>query len=76
MYCASVTYPIDGEGFDVSAGDDLHFEVQLFSHSLASMEELQNPTGKPLATFVFDAKVGADDRAPPPALAKQCKPLG
>ncbi len=67
---------VDNEGFDVSAGDDLHFEVQLFGHSLASMEELQNPTGKPLAVFAFDAKVGADDRAPPPALAKQCKPLG
>ena len=67
---------VDGEGFDVSAGDDLHFDVQLFGHSLASMEELQNPTGKPLATFAFDRKVGEDEHAPPPVFAKQCKPLG
>ena len=67
---------VDGEGFDVSAGDDLHFDVQLFGHSLASMEELQNPTGKPLAVFAFDRKVGEGERAPPPGFARQCKPLG
>jgi hypothetical protein len=66
---------VDEEGFDVSPGDDLHFEVQLFGHSLASMEELQHPTGKPLATFAFDAKAGANGRAPPSALAKQCHAL-
>ena len=67
---------VDNEGFDVSPGDDLHFEVQLFGHSLASLDEMQNPTGKPLAVFAFDRKVGEAERAPPPGFAKQCKPLG
>jgi hypothetical protein len=67
---------VDGEGFDVSAGDDLHFDLQLFGHSLASLEELDHPTGKPLAVFAFDRKVGAAERGPPPGFVKQCKPLG
>ncbi len=67
---------VDGEGFDVSAGDDLHFDVQLFDHPLASLDEMHAPTGKPLAAFAFDPKVGQDARASPADLAKQCKPLG
>jgi hypothetical protein len=67
---------VDAEGFDVSAGDDLHFDVALFDHPLASLDEMDNPTGKPLATFAFHPKVGQDGRASPADLAKQCKPLG
>jgi hypothetical protein len=67
---------IDGEGFDVSAGDDLDFDVKLFDHPLASLDEMRNPTGKPLAAFAFHGKAGADGRAPPAALARQCKALG
>jgi hypothetical protein len=66
----------DGEGFDVSAGDDLAFDVQLFDHPLASIDEMKNPTGRPLATFSFHSKAGADGHASPADLAKQCKPLG
>ena len=67
---------VDAEGFDVSAGDDLHFDVQLFDHPLASLDETEDPAVKPLAVFAFDTKVGQDARAPPADLAKQCKPLG
>ncbi len=68
---------VDADGFDVSAGDDLHFDVQLFDHPLASLDEMDHPTGKALATFVFQRKVGADEQAPPAELAaKQCKALG
>ena len=67
---------IDGEGFDVSAGDDLRFDVRLFDHPLATLDEMKNPTGKPLAAFVFDGKAGQDEHAPTAGLAKQCKPLG
>ena len=66
---------VDAEGFDVSAGDDIAFDVQLFDHPLASLDEMDNPTGKPLAAFAFHPKVGQDDRASPAGLAKQCKPL-
>jgi hypothetical protein len=62
---------VDGEGFDVSAGDDLHFDVQLYDHP-TSLDE----TGKPLAAFAFHPKVGQDAHASPAGLAKQCKPLG
>ena len=68
---------VDGEGFDVSAGDDLHFDVRLFDHPLASVDEMDDPTGKPLAAFIFHRKVGGDERTSPADLAvKQCKPLG
>jgi len=67
---------VDGDGFEVSAGDDLHFDVKLFDHPLASLDEMRRPTGKPLATFVFHPKVGQNDRASPAGLARQCKPLG
>jgi hypothetical protein len=67
---------VDGEGFDVSAGDDLHFDVQMFDHPLASLDEAKDPAGKPLAAFVFNPKVGQDERASPAGLAKQCKALG
>jgi len=67
---------VDGEGFDVSAGDDLHFDVQLFDHPLATLDEMRDPTGKPLAAFAFHPKVGQDEHASPDGLAKQCKPLG
>ena len=67
---------VDGEGFDVSAGDDLRFDVQLFDHPLASLDEMDHPTAKPLAAFAFHAKVGEDGRAPAADLARQCKPLG
>jgi len=67
---------VDGEGFEVSAGDDLHFDVRLFDHPLASLDEMNNPAGKPLAAFAFDAKVGQDERAAPNDLARQCKPIG
>jgi hypothetical protein len=67
---------VDGEGFDVSAGDDLRFDVRLFDHPLASIDEMNDPTGKPLATFAFHRTVGKDERAPPADLAKQCKALG
>src|SRR5215469_13598654 len=39
---------VDGEGFDVDAGDDLSFDVKLFDHAL-SLDELDDPVGKPLA---------------------------
>src|SRR5579871_6408454 len=64
---------VDAAGIDVNAGDDLHFDVQLFDHPLASVDEADDPGGQPLATFAFDAKVGQDERASPAALAKQCK---
>jgi len=67
---------VDGEGFDVSAGDDLDFDVRLFDHPLASIDDMKTPTGQPLATFAFHRKVGQDEHAPPAALGKQCKPLG
>jgi hypothetical protein len=67
---------VDAEGFDVSAGDDLLFDVKLFDHPLDSLDEMDHPTGRPLAAFTFLGKAGADQRAPPAALAKQCKPLG
>jgi hypothetical protein len=67
---------VDGEGFDVSGGDDLHFDVRLFDHPLASLDEMTDPKGKPLATFAFHRKVGEDERSPPADLVKQCKPLG
>jgi hypothetical protein len=67
---------VDGEGFDVSAGDDVSFDVRLFDHPL-SLDELDNPVGRPLTTFAFHRKVGEHERAPPADLAaKQCKPLG
>jgi hypothetical protein len=68
---------VDGEGFDVSAGDDLQFDVQLFDRPMASVDEMEAPTGKLLAAFAFHRKVGEDERTPPPDFAaKQCKPLG
>jgi hypothetical protein len=67
---------VDGEGFEVSAGDDLQFDVRLFDHRLASLDEMNSPTGKPLAAFAFHGKVGQDERASPADLAKQCKPIG
>lgn len=67
---------VDEEGFDVSPGDDISFDVRLFDHTL-SMDDLENPPGKPLATFVFHRKVGEHEHAPPADLAaKQCQPLG
>ena len=67
---------VDGEGFDVDAGDDLSFDVKLFDHPL-SLDDLDDPRGKPLAAFVFHRKVGVGEHAPPADLAaKQCKPLG
>jgi hypothetical protein len=66
---------VDGEGFDVSAGDDLSFDVRLYDHPL-TLDELDDPAGKPLAAFAFDRKVGEREHAPPADLAaKQCKPL-
>jgi hypothetical protein len=65
--------PVDDEGFDVSPGDDLRFDVQLYDHPMASLDEMHDPTGKLLAGFVFQRKVG--DGARPGAFAKQCKPL-
>ena len=67
---------VDGEGFDVSDGDDLHFDVQLFDHPMASLDEMKKPTGTPLAVFGFHRKVGEGERAPPGDFAKQCKPIG
>ena len=67
---------VDGEGFDVSPGDDISFDLRLFSHVLR-LDDLDNPSGTPLATFAFHRKVGAAEHAPPADLAtKQCKPLG
>jgi hypothetical protein len=67
---------VDGEGFDVSAGDDLKFVVQLFDHPL-SLDEAVAPAEKSLATFVFHRTVGADEHTPPADLAvKQCGPVG
>jgi hypothetical protein len=67
---------VDGEGFDVSPGDDLRFDVALFDHPI-TLDELDSPKRKPLATFVFRRKVGEDEHAPPAAFAaKECKPLG
>jgi hypothetical protein len=68
---------IDGDGFDVSAGDDLRFDVQLFDRPMATLDEMEKPTGRRLAAFAFHRRVGEGERAPPPDLAaKQCKPLG
>ena len=68
---------VDDEGFDVSAGDDLKFDVQLFDHPMASLDEMDAPVGKLLAAFAFDRKVGEDEHAPPADLAaRQCKTLG
>lgn len=68
---------VDGEGFDVSPGDDISFDLQLFDHPLASLDEMDHPAGKPVAAFTFHRKVGDDERAPPPDLAaKQCKSVG
>ncbi|MEJ0067315.1 MAG: hypothetical protein WDM85_19505 [Caulobacteraceae bacterium] len=50
--------------------------MQLFDHPLASIDEMKNPTGKPLARFSFHSKAAADGHAAPSDLAKQCKPLG
>jgi hypothetical protein len=67
---------VDGEGFDVSPGDDVSFDVKLYSHPL-TLDELDDPNGKPLAAFTFHRKVGEAERTPPPDLAaKQCRPLG
>lgn len=65
---------VDSEGFDVSAGDDLRFDVQLFDHPLASLDEMEHPIGRPLAAFAFNRK--ADERASPADFPKQCKSLG
>ena len=66
---------VDAEGFDVDAGDDLRFDVKLFDHPL-SLDELDDPHGKPLAAFAFDRKAGEGERAPPASLAvRQCQPL-
>ncbi len=71
-----VAKEVDNEGFDVDAGDDLSFDVKLFDHPL-TLDELDDPRGKPLAAFVFRRKVGEGEKAPPADLAvKQCKPLG
>jgi hypothetical protein len=67
---------VDGEGFDVDPGDDLRFDVRLFSHAL-TLDDLDAPPAHPLAAFVFHRKVGEGERAPPADLAvKQCKPIG
>ena len=67
---------VDGEGFEVSPGDDLDFDVRLFDHPL-SLDELDAPTGKPLASFTFHRKAGENERSPPADLAaRQCQPLG
>jgi hypothetical protein len=67
---------VDGEGFDVSPGDDLSFDVRLFDRPMASLDEMDNPPGKLLATFAFHRKVGEDEHAPPADLAaRQCAPL-
>ncbi|HEV2365508.1 MAG TPA: hypothetical protein VGS12_15060 [Caulobacteraceae bacterium] len=68
---------VDGEGFEVSTGDALGFEAQLYDRPMASLEEMNSPTGKLLAAFAFHRTVGVAESAPPPDLAvKQCKPLG
>jgi hypothetical protein len=68
---------VDGEGFDVGPGDDIRFDVQLFDQPMASLEEMENPKGKLLAAFVFQRKVGEDEKAPPADLAaKQCQSVG
>jgi hypothetical protein len=67
---------VDGEGFDVSPGDELSFDVKLFNHPIG-FDEMENPPGQPLAAFSFHRKVGEGERAPPADLAvKQCNPLG
>ena len=67
---------VDGEGFDVDAGDDLTFDVRLFGRTL-SLDDLDNPPTNPLAAFTFHRKVGEAEHAPPADLAaKQCKPIG
>lgn len=73
---AGAPQDVDGEGFDVSPGDDLRFDVRLFDRRL-SLDDLDAPPVKPLAAFVFERKVGEGERAPPADFAaKQCKPLG
>ena len=36
-------------GVAVMIGHDLHFDVRLFDHPLASLDEMDNPTGIKLA---------------------------
>ncbi|HEY1427698.1 MAG TPA: hypothetical protein VGF50_13590 [Caulobacteraceae bacterium] len=68
---------VDGEGFEVDPGDDLAFEVRLYDRPMASLDEMDNPTGKLLAAFTFRRKVGEHESAPPADLAaRQCAPLG
>jgi hypothetical protein len=68
---------VDGEGFEVDAGDDIRFDAELYDRPMATLEEMDEPKGKELAAFVFERKVGEGETAPPAALAaKQCKPLG
>jgi hypothetical protein len=66
---------VDGEGFDVDPGDDLSFDLRLFDRPL-SLDDLDNPPAKPLASFTFHRKVPEGERRPPADLAvKQCKAL-
>jgi hypothetical protein len=68
---------VDAEGFDVSPGDDLAFDAQLYAQPMATLDEMEHPSGKPLAVFAFHRKVGEAEHAPPADLAaRQCKPLG
>ena len=67
---------VDGEGFDVDAGEEISFNVKLFDHAL-TLDDLDAPRGTPLAEFVFRRKVAEGEHASPPDLAaKQCKPVG
>ena len=67
---------VDGEGFDVNPGDDLSFDVRLYDQPMASLDEMDHPTGRMLAAFAFHRKVGEDEHAPPADLAvKQCARL-
>jgi hypothetical protein len=68
---------VDAEGFDVSPGDDLDFDAQLYARPMTDLDEMEHPAGQPLAAFAFHRKVGEAERTPPADLAaRQCKPLG
>ena len=68
---------VETDGLDIGALDEVAFDVRLYAQPLASLDEMEHPTAKPFASFVFHRKVGQDEhKAPADLAAKQCQPLG